>query len=154
MVKAYIAKNAAEFEQNAEQFMCIIDKMDKVTGSNKHYMLGSWIEQAKTLAENTDDFTKRIYEINAKALVTTWGAYKQSEGGLHDYSNRQWSGLFGDCYKPRWERWISAKISELNGRAYKEDCNLFEWEWEWVQKNTVYPTKPVVKARKDSLNII
>ena len=154
MVKAYIAKNAAEFEQNAEQFMCIIDKMDKVTGSNKHYMLGSWIEQAKTLAENTDDFTKRIYEINAKALVTTWGAYKQSEGGLHDYSNRQWSGLFGDFYKPRWERWISAKINELNGRAYKEDCNLFEWEREWVRKNTVYPTKPVVKALKDSLNII
>lgn len=55
-----------------------------------------------------------LYELNAKSLITTWGSYNQSEtGGLHDYSNRQWSGLIGDFYKPRWELWVDERKKEL-----------------------------------------
>ena len=91
---------------------------------------------------SADDFTKELYEFNAKALVTTWGSYNQAEsGGLKDYSNRQWSGLIGDFYKPRWERWITARSNELNGKSYENNINWFQWEWEWVRSNTEYTTK-------------
>ena len=133
-----------EFEAIAEEFLKIADDMESVTGSNEYYLLGRWVEQAKELAQNADDFTKKLYEFNAKALITTWGAYNESESGLlHDYSNRQWSGLIRDFYKPRWERWIGERIKELKNEPFEKDINWFAWEWKWVRGNEVYTTRPM-----------
>lgn len=143
MASAFKAGNIREFASYSEQFLKLIDKMDKVTGSNAYYMLGRWVEQAKALGRNADDFSKRLYELNAKALVTTWGAYNQAEiGGLHDYSNRQWSGLFEDFYKKRWQMWIDARLRELKGEDFTEP-QWFEFEWAWARSNTKYPVTPL-----------
>ena len=81
--------------------------------------------------------------MNAKSLITTWGSYKQCEtGGLRDYSNRQWSGLVGDFYKPRWERWITNRINELEGKLYEEKTDWFSWEWRWVRNSKLYSAEP------------
>ena len=139
MTAAYNAGDAEAFETNAAAFLEIIDYMETVTATSEYFLLGRWVEQAKALAVNADDFTRDLYEFNAKALVTTWGSYNQAEsGGLKDYSNRQWSGLIGDFYKPRWERWITARTNELTGVSYETDINWFQWEWEWVRSDTVY----------------
>ena len=148
MAAAFRAKNKEEFNQHAETFLSIIDNMEKVTSTSKYYLLGTWVEQAKALAENADDFTKELYEFNAKALVTTWGSVNQAEaGGLKDYSNRQWSGLLKDFYKARWQKWIQARNDELDGKQ-PENINWFEWEWKWVRANTEYTNVP----NKENLN--
>lgn len=101
------------------------------------------IAKYKMKLQNADDFTKKLYEINAKSLITTWGSYKQCEtGGLRDYSNRQWSGLVGDFYKPRWERWITNRINELEGKPYEEKTDWFSWEWRWVRNSKLYSAEP------------
>ena len=141
MANAYNSRDLEAFEEYAAIFMDIIDKMETVTATSEYFLLGRWVEQAKALGANADDFTKELYEFNAKALVTTWGSYNQAEsGGLKDYSNRQWSGLIGDFYKVRWERWINARTSELKGEQYEKNINWFEWEWSWVRSNTEYTT--------------
>lgn len=143
MANAYNSGNVEDFERYAKVFMDIIDDMETVTATSEYYLLGRWVEQAKALAANADDFTKELYEFNAKALVTTWGSYNQAEsGGLKDYSNRQWSGLINDFYKVRWQRWINARINELEGNDYESNINWFEWEWSWVRGNTAYTTTP------------
>lgn len=143
MSTAFYNEDLAEFEVKAEEFLKIADLMDEVTACSEYYMLGRWVEQAKTLAQNADDFTKMLYELNAKSLITTWGSYNQCEtGGLHDYSNRQWSGLIADFYKPRWERWIVARINELKGEPFEEKIEWFPWEWNWVRQNTAYANLP------------
>ena len=97
MSAAFSAKDLDSFKTYSEKFMSVIEDMEKVTGTSEYFLLGRWVEQAKALANNADDFTKELYEFNAKALVTTWGSKNQAEkGGLKDYSNRQWSGLIGD----------------------------------------------------------
>ena len=141
MASAYNARNLEKFEEYAAVFMEIIEKMETVTATSEYFLLGRWVEQAKALGANADEFTKELYEFNAKALVTTWGSYNQAEsGGLKDYSNRQWSGLIGDFYKVRWERWINARTSELKGEEYETSINWFQWEWEWVRSNKTYTT--------------
>lgn len=128
MVKAFFDKDISEFDKCAEKFLDTADNMEEVLECSEYYMLGRWIEQARTLAENADDFSKMLYEFNAKVLITTWGAYNQSEIGLlHDYSNRQWSGLIKNFYKPRWERGIKNRRAEMQGEAYEDDINWFEW---------------------------
>ena len=139
MTAAYNSRDLAAFQKYSETFLEIIDYMETVTATTEYFLLGRWVEQAKALGKNADDFTKELYEFNAKALVTTWGSYNQAEsGGLKDYSNRQWSGLIGDFYKTRWERWITARTNELSGESYESSINWFQWEWEWVRSSKVY----------------
>lgn len=143
MVKYFNNGNAAEFERVSKKFLAVADDMEAILECSEYYMLGRWVEQAKALAVNADDFSKKLYEFNAKALITTWGSYNQSEiGQLHDYSNRQWAGLIGDFYKPRWERWIAARKAELRGEEFEENIDWFAWEWNWARSNTCYPVKP------------
>lgn len=143
IITAFNDKNLSLFETETNRFLKIADTMDAVTACSKHYMLGTWIKAANDLAENADDFTKMLYEQNAKSLITTWGSYNQCEtGGLHDYSNRQWSGLIKDFYKPRWERWITARINELKGMPFEEKIEWFPWEWNWVRTRKTYDDSP------------
>ena len=143
MVEAVQRKDLSAFAEKSDKFLKIIDLMDEVLSGNEYYLLGRWVMQAKKLARNADDFSKKIYEFNAKALITTWGSFEQCEtGGLHDYSNRQWSGLIQDYYKPRWQCWIKERIKELSNETYAKSINWFEFEWEWVRKNTEYNFVP------------
>ncbi len=136
LVNAYYAKNVKQFEAYGREFLAIADKMEDAASGNYYYQLGRWLTNAKKLGENADDYSKCLYEFNARSLITTWGSYNQSEiGGLHDYSNRQWSGLIKDFYKPRWERWIANCIKMLNGEEI-EDINWFEIEWQWVRSSS------------------
>ena len=135
IVAAYEEKSIDKFERYSREFLEIVDRMDTVAGASEYYSLARWVEQARDLSKNTDDFTKKIFEMNAKALITTWGSYNQSEiGGLHDYSNRQWSGLIKGFYKQRWKLWLELKLSELKGEACGE-ISWFEWEWNWVRSD-------------------
>lgn len=155
MCSAYLNKDIADFKLKAEVFLSIADKMEKLLSTNKYYMLGTWMEQAKALGNNSDDFTRRLYEINAKSQITTWGSYNQAEmGALHDYSNRQWAGLIGTFYKPRWERWIKARINELDGKPYEDKINWFEWEWKWVRDEFQYSNTPEPSDIKTLMNDI
>jgi hypothetical protein len=143
LAAAYKQKDVSEFEVLTKKFLSIADKMELTAGGNKYYMLGRWLSNAEQLGKNADDFSKHLYEINAKSLITTWGSYNQCEtGGLHDYSNRQWSGLIKDYYKPRWEIWLNERIKELKNEPADKEIDWFEREWNWVLDNKSYPNVP------------
>ena len=143
MAQAIKAKDLNSFEKKSDEFIGIADTMDIITSGSEYYLLGRWVQGAKALAKNADDFTRALYELNAKSLITTWGSYNQSEtGGLHDYSNRQWSGLISDFYKPRWVRWINERKKELKGEPFEEKIDWFPIEWNWVRQNTIYKATP------------
>ena len=128
MVSAYRSGDIAKFNEASDQFLSLIDKVEEVLGTRKEFLFGTWTEQAKKLAEGDDDFTKDIYELNAKSLVTTWASYPQAEsGGLKDYSNRQWAGLTQDFYKQRWTMWINQKKAEMKGES-TQNINWFAFE--------------------------
>lgn len=142
MVKRFKEKDIEGFEVYSDKVLNTADKMESVLGCSEYYLLGRWVEQAKALAKNADDFSKMIYEFNARCLITTWGAYNQGVlGTIFDYSNRQWSGMISDFYKPRWVRFIDNCKAELSGRPYDDEINYFEWEWNWIRDNNLYTTE-------------
>ena len=145
MSSAFREGNAEKFERMSDLFLGIITKVEEVTGTQEEFMLGTWVEAAKALAANADDFTKELYELNARGLITTWGSIDQANsGGLIDYSNRQWAGLTNDYYKMRWEKWIAERKKELAGESFVNYSNAdwFEMEWAWARSNNEYPTEP------------
>ncbi len=137
----YMNGNAERFQIAADKFLSIIDCMEKVTSCNEHYMLGCWIDKARELSKDTDDFTRMLFEMNAKQLITTWGSYDMAIT-LHDYSNRQWSGMFSTFYKPRWEYWIDEMLKDLNGAPADTCPDWFKLEWSWVREQREFDTVP------------
>ncbi len=126
-------KDLDGFKTIADDFLRLAYKMDEVASQNRYYTLDRFLEMANKLAEDTDDLTRYLYPFNAKSQITTWGEYSRAEiGRLHDYSNRTWSGLIRDFYIPRWERWLTARINELEGKPFEASINWYDMEWHWV----------------------
>lgn len=142
MAAAYQSTDAEEFDALSSKYLELIDAVEKTLGTRKEFLFGTWTTNASELADGADDFTKRLYLLNAKSLVTTWGSIQQSEsGGLKDYSNRQWAGLTNDFYKARWQMWINAAKAELSGSA-AESINWFQWEWQYARDQKPYSNQP------------
>lgn len=142
MVEAYKNKDLTAFHTWSRRFVDLAEFTENVLGTREEFLLGNWISKAERLADNTDDFTKMLYELNARAQITTWGAVRQAnDGGLRDYSNKQWAGLTKDLYLRRWQQWIIISKLRLKGEKRK-DIDFFALEWDWARKRNKYPTEP------------
>lgn len=156
MVQALNNKDSAEFKRISTHFLELIDLSDRILGSSEEFMLGTWIHDAREMLDNADDWTKDLFEFNARALVTTWGG--ERSGSLKDYSNRKWAGLTSSFYKERWKMWISNRQAELDNTAkdpvaQKAESNWFLWEWQWVNRKSddgfSFPTKADYSSLKE-----
>lgn len=134
LIEAYRNKDLPTFNKEADCILNIIDNMEKVTANSPYYRLDRWINYARNLGKNADEFSRWLYELNARTLITTWGGYYECEvGELHDYSNRQWSGILGDYCKKRWVKFIGELRNELEGKPFISDYSWFEFEWAWAR---------------------
>lgn len=142
MNDAFAARDREVFEKYAALLLDAADMVDQVSASRRETTVGHWIHLAEKQTEGTDDLTKFLYTLNARALITTWGSRLQAnDGQLKDYSNRQWAGLTRDFYKKRWELFLNARREELFGSTPKA-FDWFEWEWEWVRAGNKYSFMP------------
>lgn len=141
MIKALRETNLQEFQKTADSFLKLIDLSDQVLSATDEFMLGTWIEASRKMITDADDWTKDLFEFNARALVTTWAGERPCGAGLKDYSNRKWSGLTGSFYKERWAIWIRNRIADLKGEERaaadaKAEGNWFLWEYQWVNRKS------------------
>lgn len=139
MVAAYNKGDSAEFKRVSKHYLELIELSDKILQSSEEFMLGTWIDDSRTMIDGADDWTKDLFEFNARALVTTWGG--ERSGSLKDYSNRKWAGLTDTFYKERWSMWISNRQAELDKTAKdpiaeKAESDWFMWEWQWVNRKS------------------
>lgn len=128
---AYQKKDYAVFDNQSKMFLGIIEDMDLLLGARKDFLLGVWLNSAKSYGTNEQE--KRLYERNARNLITLWG---DRNSGLHEYSNRQWNGMLSHFYLPRWTQFFGY-LNQCKGQGKEPDFKLFEerikdWEWQWV----------------------
>jgi len=109
MAIAYDDGDLTAFEKAADDFMTLGRRIDEFLGCRSEYMLGKWIDDARSWAGTNES---AYYESNARTIITTWGG-RDSE--LTDYACRQWNGLIRDYYLPRWQMLIDAAAAELKG---------------------------------------
>ena len=139
MVQAKNAGDLAEFEKLSAAFLSLIDLSDQILSTTEEFLLGTWIEASRKMITDADDWTKDLFEFNARSLVTTWGG--ERVGSLKDYSNRKWAGLTNGFYKERWEIWVRNRTAELKGEAkdpadQKAESNWFLWEYQWANRKS------------------
>ncbi|NOV01170.1 alpha-N-acetylglucosaminidase TIM-barrel domain-containing protein, partial [Paenibacillus planticolens] len=137
----YDAKDKLQFNALTDKWLKWMELLDEVTATNKQTMLGPWLDNAKSFA--SDDAERARLEFDARSLLTVWGDRSGStSGGLHDYANREWSGLVGDYYYLRWKTYFD----ELKG-ALAEGRQPGQIDWfaigdAWSKRQNIFPTEP------------
>lgn len=141
-VKAYHDKDSTAFLIYSQQFITLINDMDRLLATRKDFMLGPWLSSARKWGNTNSE--KALYEKNARNLITLWG---DAASPLHEYSNRQWSGLLNDFYSQRWLQFF--KMLQLSLRSGTPadfsgfDKKISGWEWQWVNKQNTFTHIPV-----------
>ncbi|MBO0991959.1 alpha-N-acetylglucosaminidase [Bacillus sp. SD088] len=135
---AYKNQDISAFSKSSSAFLKIIRTQDRLLNTRKEFLLGPWLEQAKSLGKTKEE--KALYEYNARALITIWASPAQEI--LHDYGHKEWAGLTMDFYFPRWQKHIDALRTSLETGEPLENIDWFEWEYAWTQKNNEFPIEP------------
>lgn len=154
---AYLSEDIAALKKASAQFLAIAKDMDLLLGTQREFLLGAWLESAKRQATNAAERSQ--YEKNARLQVTVWGP-SAPDAMLFDYSNRQWNGLIGGYYIPRWEHFLSYLSSQPSGAERftgkdiqleynrpSDEANTFykelsQWEQSWCDRTEPYADTP------------
>ena len=140
MSKAYVDNNYEEYTKVSNKWLSAILDLDVLLGTREEFLLGNWIESAKKWADNSSELN--LYEWNARNLITLWGPGTSS---LHDYAQKQWSGIMKDFYYTRWKMLIDeVKESMKNNHEFNQEgfnLKVSEFEERWTKENNIYETE-------------
>lgn len=140
---------ATEFAGRKETFLQLMTDLNDLLATNPGFMVGTWTQMARDIAdevEGTTEADKKWLELNnARTLITTWGARQNSEnGGLRDYSYRQWNGILKDYYRERWARFFAGQ---------NIDWYSFDHAWA-VNQSLSYPNTAQGDTRTIALRLL
>ena len=132
--QSYDRKDKGNFRKQTRQFLDLILAQDRLLSTRKEFSVSSWLNAARSLGTTEEE--KRLYEWNASVLITVWGdSIAANQGGLHDYSHREWSGLLKDLYYQRWKAFFEQKQAELDGKPAGQEINFYGMEKAWAEKS-------------------
>jgi alpha-N-acetylglucosaminidase len=129
------------FALDAHAFLQLMQQQDRVLATRKEFLLGAWLDRAQARA-GTDEAERRLFLRNARVQITTWGPRATADDGLlHDYANKEWSGLVRDFYLPRWRTFFDA-LSKRKPGDPPPKIDYYAMEEAWVNGNQTYPAEP------------
>lgn len=140
-------KDLANFRKSRDRFLVLIDDMDRLLGTNEHFLFGKWVADARawgTTKEESDYYAKY-----AAIHPTLWGQdnWDYSRPNWFDYAWREWNGLVGTYYKHRWAFFLANVESQLEKGIVYQDISRDKWgrlefrgdktlnelaDWEWA----------------------
>ncbi|MBT2382067.1 alpha-N-acetylglucosaminidase, partial [Streptomyces sp. ISL-11] len=149
---AYVRKDLAAFRALAALWLRLMGLADDIAGAHRAFLLGPWNAAARAWASDPEEAAE--LERTARALITVWGGRATSEGGkLHDYANRDWHGLIGDFYLPRWRRWLEELEDALREGRAPRAVDWFAAEEPWTRQTKAYPLRPVTDAYRTAVRV-
>jgi alpha-N-acetylglucosaminidase len=125
----------------------LLRDLDQLVGTRPEFLLGRWIAAARRWG--TNDQERRLYEWNARNIITLWGT-KCTEGENDDlnlYAYKEWEGMFTSFFLPRWEDFFRRLNASLEGGT-QFDRKPFAaascaWEQKWSRSTMSFRTQPV-----------
>jgi alpha-N-acetylglucosaminidase len=131
----------------AEQHVIgLLGDLDTLVGTRREFLLGRWIADARRWG--TTPAEGRLYEWNARNLITLWGT-KCTEGQNDDlnlYAYKEWQGMFSGYFLPRWREFFGRLDRSLaTGVPFDRKpfaADMCRWEQQWSRDTTSFPTEP------------
>ncbi len=147
------SKNKAAFADASKDFMRLFELLDtrfsqfpryKNDARNFSQSFAKWCDDAQKSGREKE------YALNcAKLLLTRW--VERPGTDLDDYAFREWTGLTGSYYAPRWKMFFDEAKKALDAgtdfdqNAFNEKLNEFETSWK-PDKNTLREPNPNIAA--------
>lgn len=148
----YQAGDVEGFKAASEEFLGLIDDMDKLLGTRSEFLLGRWLDDARSIGHT--DQEKDLYEHNARNQITLWG---NRDCRIRDYACKHWNGMMAGFYRPRWERFFNTVSAAMEQGVPFDEAAFIEaskdWEWEWTLGHEKYPNQPVGSEIEECLRI-
>lgn len=141
LIQSFKNKEINRFYKLSQEMLNVLDDMESILSTHKDYLLGQWLEDAKSLASTSEE--QNQFEFNARNQITLWGP----SGQIVDYATKQWSGIVKDFFKPRWQLFIKELNSSLlnnesfNNTYFKKKV-LYKIEQPFSYNKLKYPTIP------------
>ena len=136
---AYTNGNAAAVHLYGDRILSLIADSETLAATRQEWLLGKWIAEARSWGSTAGE--QDLCEYNARLLLTTWA---NSTSSLNDYANREWSGLIGGFYLPRWQQFMTNLYSAVdNSQAFNQaaaQSQIAAWELQWITQHQTYPT--------------
>lgn len=132
-------RNSTKYREEFNQLML---GLDALLYTQKQHRLSKWIADARNYV---DQENKNYLEKNARLILTTWVA-----PSWQGYARREWSGLVGDFYRNRWNRFFDA-LSQKGFEQSTFSKEIFEWSNAWCSNTTLQPSSkcdPVRQSKK------
>ncbi|MDQ1072673.1 alpha-N-acetylglucosaminidase [Streptomyces canus] len=133
---AHDAGDKALFGRLTKTWLGWMDLLDDLLATSGPHLLGRWLSDARSWGADRPEKDRLEYDV--RSLITTWGGRQSSEEGLHDYANREWSGLVGGLYRTRWQTYFDTL-------ATGKDPATIDWfalEDRWAHAHETHPTDP------------
>jgi len=136
---AFEAKDPAQFERLTQRWLHYMDLQEQLLQTHPDFMVGTWLNHVQSWSSNPDEL--RRLNFDARSLLTTWGdRHASEEANLHDYGNKDWSGLTGDYYKARWQAYFNSLQQQLSTGTPATPIDWFALGEKWNRGTNTYPT--------------
>ncbi len=127
--EAYEQKDKTAFLIYKEKFLDLFDVQEALMATNRHTLLGSWLQKAEQYADNEEE--RKLYAYNAKNLITLW-ASKKGSVELRDYAHREWAGMIRDFYKVRWQTYLNQLDFWFESREEMPEVEWVELDYAFM----------------------
>lgn len=145
--EAYTAKDAARFRELTHAWFEQMDALDQIVATEPWLLLGPWIAEAQAAAQTPAEAAQLTFD--ASSLLLEWGPPASRSTGIHDYANREWSGLVG-YYRHRWKAYFSMLQGVLEKKEPYRSIDWFAMDAAWSRQKKALPLAP----RKDFYSTI
>lgn len=150
---AFEAKDVLQFEQLTQRWLRYMDLQEQLLRTHPSFMVGTWLSRVQPWSSNPDEL--RRLNFDARSLLTTWGDRHASEAAnLHDYGNKDWSGLTGDYYRARWQTYFDALQEQLRSGSPAPTIDWFAFGERWNRDTRTYPTVATGDPRQMAARIV
>jgi alpha-N-acetylglucosaminidase len=167
------APDAKNVQETGSMYLDLLKDLDTLVGTDKAFLLGSWITMARRFGENASDCNAKgmtvihscedFYEWNARVQITSWnptlkGAAKVPSGPI-DYAAKHWNGLIGGYYHER-----ALRLQKMAIKAAKQHKPLqthsvdrmkaeiaYEFQTDFATKYPEVPVGDAVQVSKQML---
>ena len=130
MMKEFRESNKKNFDEYCNLLKTIIEGLNNLVGTHKDFLLGKYINQAKSWGKNPTE--KKKYSENLKMQITIWWP----SVSFMDYANKHWEGLISNYYLKRWELFVEYLQNSFD-KSMNFDKNEYIYEIEKLEMNFV-----------------
>ncbi|KAF8530610.1 C-terminal domain-containing protein, partial [Hysterangium stoloniferum] len=119
----------------------ILCDLDTLLWTNDNFLLSNWIKVARGWGASSNGAQYADYlEYNARNQITLWGP----DGEINDYASKQWAGIVGTYYLPRWIMFTTylknttQTAQSFDSQVINAQLLAFGKQWDsqiWGQRN-------------------